>query len=413
MKKSSYIAFFIFGILFISAFTVEIFQQENSNFTLVTLTKKFTAGSKVKLSFSSKESTTNPLLVLNHSYGTTLVTAKKKDNLWEYTIPSIFSKKTGLINWTLIANNKTILKNTIEIIPNTNTKTLIESYLGPRSIQAGNKDYSMLVVIPTDMFDNPLPKNTTVNIHKQFLENVSINEERTNNLIAWKNIISEKKSGNILVSSLCNATNSNELTTVIYPSNPVNFNINFKRNHSFADGNQVTQFITSTIKDEFGNIVSDGTLVEFFITTANNNILKTRATTINGIAIGKILHPDYATTWKVKSFVSGLAESNTITLTYKPIISDFNVEFTKQNRQIIIGPLQSFMNQLIPDGALVKLNIYHKNILIETKSKTSFKGYVTFNLLADFYKEPSYSFIIDALGISKQIETKNYAKQDK
>ena len=67
------------------------------------------------------------------------------------------------------------------------------------------------------------------------------------------------------------------------------------------------------------------------------------------------------------------------------------------------------MNQLIPDGALVKLKIFNKNNLVETKTATSFKGFVTFKISAEFYTEKSYSFIVEVLGNSKEIETKNYA----
>lgn len=410
MKKSSYIALLILGILIISAFSLEIIQPKTSKITLETTTQKFVAGTIIKLTFSSKEPTSNPLLVLNHSFGNTVVSSEKKEGKLSFIIPTVFSKKTGVIDWTLVENGKTLLKNSFEIVPNIKSKTIIEHYLGPRSIQAGNRDYSMLVVIPTDMFDNPLPQNTIVNVHEQYLQNITIHKEKTNHFIAWRNISSKEKSGNILVSSSCNNFNSNELTTVIYPSNAVNFNITYNRNHDFADGNQLTQLITSSIIDEFGNIVSDGTLVEFIITTAENTILKTRASTIKGIATAKILHPDYPTSWKIKAFITGLAESNFLSLTYKATTENFNISFSKNNREITVGPLQSFMKQLIPDGAVVKLHIYHKNNLIETKSETSFKGFVTFHLSEEFYKEATYSFEVEALGISKKIAPINYAK---
>ena len=410
MKKSSYITLLILGILIISAFSLEIIQPKTNKIILETTTQKFVAGNHIQLIFSSKEQTSNPLLILNHSFGSTIISSEKKEGKLFFTIPMVFSKKTGIIDWTLVENGKTLLKNSFEIIPNLESKTHIEHYLGPRSIQAGNRDYSMLVVIPTDMFDNPLPQNTTLNVHEQYLQNITIHEEKTNHFIAWKNISSKEKSGNILVSSSCNNINSNELTTLIYPSNAVDFNITYTRNHDFADGNQLTHLITSPIIDEFGNTVSDGTLVEFIITTAENTILKTRASTINGIATAKILHPDYPTSWNIKAFITGLAESNNLIINYKSTISDFHVLFSKNNREITIGPLQSFMKQLIPDGAVVKLHIYHTNNVIETKSETSFKGFVTFHLSEEFYKEATYSFKVEALGISKKIATKNYAK---
>jgi hypothetical protein len=37
----------------------------------------------------------------------------------------------------------------------------------------------------------------------------------------------------------------------------------------FVDGNQITKLTTQKITDQFGNLVSDGTLVAFYITTVN------------------------------------------------------------------------------------------------------------------------------------------------
>ena len=51
----------------------------------------------------------------------------------------------------------------------------------------------------------------------------------------------------------------------IMPSIPTNFTISTHRNHTYADGNQITTFSTSIIKDTLGNTVSDGTYVEFYI----------------------------------------------------------------------------------------------------------------------------------------------------
>ena len=408
MRKSNYILFFIVITLLISAFSVKTESSTTELFKIETAERTFIAGTEVALTFSS-ENDKSPLLFINNSYGSTLISPNKKNTKLVYIIPSVFSKKAGILNWSLIYDGKTQLKNSIEILPNIATKTLIESYLGPRSIQAGNRDYSMLVVIPTDKFDNPLSENTSVKINEQFLDNITSTEEKTKNLIAWKNIMAKEKAGSILVSSSYITTNSNELTTVIYPSNPTNFVISFNRNHSFADGNQITELTTSKLLDEFGNTISDGTIVEFNIVTTENTILKTRATTINGFAKAKILHPDSKDSWKVKGFVNGLAESNTITINYEPIITNFDVSFSKNNRKIKVGPIESFMSQLIPDGALVKLKIFNNSNLIETKTATSFKGFVAFEISAEFYTEKNYSFIVEVLGNSKMIETKNYA----
>jgi hypothetical protein len=50
------------------------------------------------------------------------------------------------------------------------------------------------------MEDNPVIKNTPVLIKNQFLNNITIDTEKNQDFIAWKNIFSSRPSGKILVS---------------------------------------------------------------------------------------------------------------------------------------------------------------------------------------------------------------------
>ena len=53
-----------------------------------------------------------------------------------------------------------------------------------------------------------------------------------------------------------------------------------------------------------------------------------------------------------------MAESNTLGIKYKKVVENFEVVFMKNNRKLRIGPVKSFMNQIIPDGLQIKLSIY-------------------------------------------------------
>jgi len=178
-------------------------------------------------------------------------------------------------------------------------------------------------------------------------------------------------------------------------------------NHDYADGNQITTFYTSVIKDRNNNIVSDGSYIEFFITTNNNNILKTIGTTINGIAKAKIVHPDFEEKWKIKAFFIGISESDVLEIKYKKVIEDYNVAFLNKNRNIKIGPLKSFMNQIIPDGLSVKLSVYKNNILIKELYKESKKGYTDFYLDSNIFENNMYKIIVSTAGIRKEFKNLN------
>lgn len=340
----------------------------------------------------------------SNSYGSTLVSAEMTWISFQFYIPKNITNKTGVVNWKLLGV-KTPISGQFNINPKAEVATM-ETYIGPPSIEAGGTDYTMLVVIPTDSLDNPVPKNTLVNAKHQFLNSEEKEDIFTNNLIAYRNINSKKESGRMLVSSESLGINSKEFTINVWSAIPTSFKISAKRPHNYADGNQVTTFVTSILKDKQNNVVSDGTFVTFFIKNETGNVLKTTGTTIEGVAQAKMIHPDFKDNWNVKAYVDGMAESNTISLDYKQVITDFDVDFKDNNRKITIGPLQSFMQQMIPDGLQVKLQIYKNNRLIDTITKTSVNGYVAFNLKPAVFENGDYSFSIKTAGLDKEFNTK-------
>lgn len=396
-KSLQHISILLLLVFLISA-TSYIPKKESIAVTLIQKIDSSKATQPIYLTFKNAD---NCLLYCNNSFGSTLIAPDTKSDTSFFKIPDHFTKKTGLLRWKLIKNNNELLSGTIEILPS-NTKTHVETYFGPRSILAGGNDFSMFVAVPTDSYDNPVKTGTDVFINHQFLSSIKTDKVPTKNFISWKNIFSYKPAGRILVSSICNNTSSKELTTIVYANNPTDFTISAKRNHDFADGNQITYFQTSVIKDQYNNIVSDGTLVEFNVINKEKMLLKTFGTTIKGIAQAKMLHPDHEEIWTVNALVPGMAESNSIKLRYKQVLKDFDVEFTNGNREVNIGVLTSFMEQPVADGFIVKLYLFKKDSLIETKIKTSFKGKVSFKLSKDFYASDIYNFKLESGGIIKE-----------
>lgn len=400
-------------ILPIMAFFLFVFAKIKTNekaatFSLQNIAKTYTAGNAISISFTTESKTATADLYLMHSYSKIIVNAKNENGKLTFKLPLFFTEKTGSVSWHLVSKNSKASTGTFKIVPNNATTTKIENYLGPRTILTGKQNFTMMVVVPTDGFDNPKEDNTAVIIKDQFQEDITSEQKNTANFIAWKNIYSRVKAGKMLVSSQCEQTTTKEIETDIYPSIATNFSITYERNHDFADGNQITKLTTSKITDQFGNLVSDGTLVAFYITTVTNMVLKTYAATINGIAIGQILHPDHGDTYNIKAFVTGMAESQPIKISYQPLIKSFPYTFSKKNREITVGPLKSFMNQIVPNGIKVVLEIYHNNQLVETLQLDSYDGLAKFYLSPSFYKEKEYQFLIHTLGITQKTEIKKY-----
>ena len=386
----------------------EIKQSVSPKVSLVAMQNSFVADDSISLLFKTDTPTNKFKLQIKNAYGNTLLASKKDSSkLLLFKLPKNFTRLAGPCRWKLLQEEKTVLQGEFEIGVNATKATFIESYFGPRSITAGYNDFSMLTIAPTDVYDNPLDNGTEVTVKYQFLENINELKITSQNFMAWYNVRSTTKSGRILVSSECNGTTSKELATIVYPSNATNFSISASSAHNFADGNQIVTFTSDIIRDEFGNMVSNGTLVTFIIKNEKDSYLYTIGTTLNGIVEARTLHPDQASQWEIQAFVTGAAESNTTAFSFKSAIKDYPVYFSKGNRNIAIGPFESFMKQLIPDGLLLQLDIYDANgEFIESKKTTTKNGACTIFLGEHFLPEGEYTLKIEAAGITKEF-TKN------
>jgi len=61
---------------------------------------------------------------------------------------------------------------------------------------------------------------------------------------------------------------------------------------------------------------------------------------------------------------------------------------------------------MIPDGLDVKLSIYKNDTIVNEYIKSSYNGFVEFNLNSDIIKNDSYNIVITAAGIEKAYENK-------
>jgi hypothetical protein len=370
---------------------------------LVSTASNYIAGDMITIAFKVETQSPDLKLQVRNAFGTLLLPPQIIEESIVFSLPENFSRRAGKCHWKFLQAQHTILKGEINIRPNIEKGTNMETYFGPRSITAGDNDYSMLVIAPTDVYDNPVPHGTEVIIKSQFLNSIDEYKVKTNNLMAWYNVRSTKKSGRILVTSACNGTTSKELTTIVYPSNSTNFKIGAFRDHDYADGNQILKLRSDIIYDEFRNVVSDGTLVTFVIKNDKDAYLYTVGTTLGGVVEGRTLHPSAAVNWEIQAFITGASESNTIDVTFKTAISDYQVYFSKGNRNIDIGPLESFMNQLVPDGILVQLDIYSEDgAFVETRKTTTKKGVSTLFINQEYLSNGTYKLVVKAAGITKE-----------
>lgn len=400
MKQLTYLLF-----LFVLLGCKKEIPKEEKQLTVKVLS--IPQGSEVGKTLQFKFTVTRkqmPMLLLENSIGPKLFQAKRSDEVITFDISDTHTQQSGSYTWSLVAQGKNITSGEFMVLPKKES-CIIETYLGPRAIGAGGKDYSMLVTIPTDTYDNPMVDGTVVHIMKQMDGIVQTTKSILQDGFAWKLLYSGENAGRMLVSAAENETSSKELTSIISPSNAIDFKISYRRVHEYADGNQVISFVTSPITDTYGNGVSDGTLVNFTILNKKGIRLQTAGTTLAGVATGRMLHPEEADEWIVKAFITGVAESEPIAVEFNPTVNNFKVDFAQQNRTIIVGPVVGFMNQLVPDGLPILLMIYQTDgTLLETKRINSASGIGAFILEEAFFPSGDYILKVRVAGLKKEYE---------
>lgn len=340
--------------------------------------------------------------IISGTYGTTVLPIELDNKQLKINIPKEITQHAGIINWQLIAGGKTIQKGDFKLFSNVNALKTVENYLGPRSIIANNRDYTMLVSIPVDSLDNLLPDGTNVLMQHQFKGTINKETHQVTAGFTWQRINSPLTTGRLITGSTLNYISSTELVADVFPDIAIPFKIYEDSNHNYADGNEIISIKTDQIKDPNGNVMSDGTIVTFFMTDNFNERWTTTASTVNGYAFAKALHPEKPSTWTVRGVITGMVESPKIEIKFKSILKEITIQ-KQQGNTITVGPLTSYLGQTVPDGIEVSLKLNGKEIILKTKNGIVSHTYDTKTILPG-----NYELKVESLGItaSKSIDLK-------
>lgn len=383
---------------------VEKITIAKNAFKIVTPIDQVVTKNGIEIKFQSYDKKDFELLgfVVSGTYGTTVLKPQMDRDQLVIHIPKVISQHAGVIEWKLIAGETTLGKGSFKLLPNIKQLKTVENYVGPRSIIANKRDYTMLVSIPVDSLDNMLPDQTVVRMSQQFKGDITSTKKEIHSGFAWQRIPSPLTTGRLITGSTLQQISSKELVVDIFPDIAVPFNISKTSNHNYADGNEIVSIHTDQIKDSHGNIMTDGTLVTFFIKDDHDNSWQTTASTVNGYAFAKALHPQTPSAWTVKGVINGMVESAELEIRFKSIIDEIPFSFT-ENSTVMIGPLTSYLEQLVPDGIPVLLKIDGNDIFLKTKD-----GMATHTFDTKIMEPNSYDIQIKTLGLTtnKPIELK-------
>ena len=400
MRRKDHI-FFITCLCMLSFF--KLISQAHDQIKPTDHKKTYIAGEDIVLKF---EDLIDPgPLFCSNSYGSIVIAPKKYQRSIIYQLPDMMTQRKGILKWHL-KNKGKLISGTIKIVAHQEPKKM-NTYLGPPSMIVGGNDLSMLIAIPTDRLDNPMLDNTSLKMKLSSKKNVRTDKVAIQDLIAFKRYYSPDEKGKVLLSATCNDISSKEKTLLVRPSSPEDFKIKAERAHPFADGNQTTILSTSPIYDAYDNLVSDGTFVSFIVKDEKGNQFQTNGTTIDGVARANIVHPDEPQEWSVKAYIEGIASSQTLKLKYLQSIYNINVAFDARARKVKIGPIKSFMEQLVPDGLAVKLIVKSNDNIIYNSKEMTRDGLCSFYLRPELIPPGYYDIIIKTAGLKRSFKNKH------
>ncbi len=367
----------------------------------------FIAGEPVDLTFDMAYDSSQ-VLHCHSAFGSVVLNPNKSPSeQLLYKIPDFMAHKSGCISWYLGSGESADMdlryKGKVYVLPNKAVESM-ETYLGPPDIIAGGKDYTMFVSIPTDEFDNPMVDSTQVNLDYYFKDNKRTQALYIENGMVYHRIYSPTKSGRLFVSSECYDVYSKEFDVNIQPALPVDFSISAEGHHYFADGNQILTLKTSMLTDSYMNVISDGTMVEFYIKNNRGDFLRTRGISQHGVAMAQIVHPEFKDTWQIQALVNGMAESDVIHVEFEQVVEAFDIEFLEQNRRLVIGPIKSYMNQKVPDGFKADFTLYRDGQLVKREIKEMHNGFVTFFIDPNEIVKGPYDMCFEIAGIRKTFQ---------
>lgn len=300
-------------------------------------------------------------LVAQGSYGARVYHAAFRAGRAALVIPGEDTRQSGIV--TLIATAGAARgEASLAIRPGTPADP-ITPQVGPRSVVADGKHWSMVAAIPFDDYGNPVEDGTPVEVRVLHPDGALDRQIiAVTHLVAWQRLPSSTRAGRTTVSVTTQGAHGPDATFVEAPGWPVPFDLSASPADAPADGRQLVTLRTDIIRDAFGNPMLDGTLVTFVIDIPGSQPRFIPAYTIDGAAEGQLQAPDAPGEVAVRATLYGV-ESRPLTIAFAPgpAVGSFPVVAQVNARDGVVtvaaGPLLGPLDQFVPDGTLVRFRI--------------------------------------------------------
>lgn len=317
-------------------------------------------------------------LLVSTSWGNYVVSPEKEEANWSFTVDDSLTQTAGIYILDLACQGKLLKSKKVQILSGLPAEPL-EAFIGSKSIEADNGGHwAMILAIPADTFENLTADKTPVNfsLHRPDESFEKVNK-LTEHGVAYHKIYSKSKVGKTIIGVTAGAATAKEKELLEMPGFPVDFQIFSEKVYSYADKRQNFHLKTSVIKDKYGNIVADGTLLNIDVTDSDNSKRILTSYTMDGVAELDIQNPALAGEILVNASIYGDAKSNELVLRFKKYLEKLPAKFSKDEKSVIVGPLIGPLKQYMSDGA--EIEMYIEN-LGQTKIGVVKNGYAKIDL---------------------------------
>ena len=269
--------------------------------------------------------------------------------------------------------------------------------VGARTIIADAAHWSMTVLIPFDIYGNPVMEGTKFEVlvlhpdnrlEKKFLV--------IHNLLAWARVYSGIKAGRTTIVARIGQIHGFEGTLLEVAGWPVPFDVSADPAQLPANGNLVATLSTAPVVDKFGNVMPDGTLITFIVHAPNGSYSTIPAYTIDGKAQALLQAPVEPGLYTIEATVLGVTSHKFVMqFTPGPVVNTFAIKVqkdVKNNRYLLlVGPMLGSLGQYIPDGTIIRFLIVSAGGQRQELDSISDAGYANVELPLVLYPAGSYT----------------------
>ena len=305
---------------------------------------------------------TTASLIADGSFGPRSYAATFRGGVAVVQVPGSETRQSGTL--TLIARvGTTGATGTLTLEPDIPAEP-ITALVGARAIIADGRHWSMASVVPFDRFGNPVVDGTGVEIRVLHADD-RLEDRRTAvaHGVAWSRIYSHTRAGRDSVVARTVGAHGPEAELLEVAGRPMPFGLRADLRDSPADGQHLVGLSTNPLRDRYGNMLPDGTLVTFGALLPDGTRESIPAYTVDGVAAVPLQAPERGGVTTIVASADG-ANSAPLALRFSPgpavghVPLTAHVDVAVGTLLLRAGPLLGPLGQYVPDGTAVLFGLH-------------------------------------------------------